>query len=393
MPKKTNESSGFFAHPVWLAGFRPFFPLSILAGIFLPWLWILSYSFGIDIQNLSMPTQHWHAHEMLFGFGGAVLAGFLLTASKNWVKTRGMHGKFLALACLLWLLERLLIPHLPANTIPGIIVINIFPIYVFGYIIKDLIVHRKQDSFKDNYFFVFALPIFMMSKNLVTDPDFFNTGVALAISVYRLIFVIMLERTLGHFMNKGLGIKIPKNVYLDWTIKHLMFAAIFAPFMPDNTGAWLLSAVALLMFVRFLSWKPHLAFRKFATGLSFAGYLGLTIHLAIEAMELHGTSTGIGSLSIHVFSFLCMGFVIPAMFIRICQGHTGRSIAFTISDRIAMAFMACAAYFRLVSTQLYPEDYMLFIIMAGIFWSLCFAIIGFRLIPFTLQKRIDGKVH
>jgi uncharacterized protein involved in response to NO len=30
---------------------------------------------------------------MFFGFGWAVLGGFLLTASKNWVKIRGYHGR------------------------------------------------------------------------------------------------------------------------------------------------------------------------------------------------------------------------------------------------------------------------------------------------------------
>jgi hypothetical protein len=54
-----------------------------------------------------MNMMQWHAHEMLFGFGGAVLIGFLLTASKNWVGVRGIHGKSLMFLSILWISERL----------------------------------------------------------------------------------------------------------------------------------------------------------------------------------------------------------------------------------------------------------------------------------------------
>ena len=52
------------------------------------------------------PSQ-WHAHEMFFGFGWAVLGGFLLTSTKNWLhprlSRRGTDGAVVAA----WLLERL----------------------------------------------------------------------------------------------------------------------------------------------------------------------------------------------------------------------------------------------------------------------------------------------
>ena len=44
---------------------------------------------------------------MFFGFGWAVLGGFLLTSTKNWVNIRGYHGGILAGLALAWLGERL----------------------------------------------------------------------------------------------------------------------------------------------------------------------------------------------------------------------------------------------------------------------------------------------
>ena len=33
---------------------------------------------------IALPPLAWHPHELLFGYAGAVIAGFLLTAVPNW---------------------------------------------------------------------------------------------------------------------------------------------------------------------------------------------------------------------------------------------------------------------------------------------------------------------
>ena len=96
----------FFTAAIWRAGFRPLFLLAFLSGAILPVVWGLLYSGHLVLPDASLPLLQWHAHEMLFGFGWAVLGGFLLTASKNWVKIRGIHGGPLALITLMWVIER-----------------------------------------------------------------------------------------------------------------------------------------------------------------------------------------------------------------------------------------------------------------------------------------------
>ena len=64
-------------------GFRPFFLGAGMIAVLFMILWTASYSFG----NHSFPRMssiHWHAHEMLYGYAMAVIAGFLLTAVCNW---------------------------------------------------------------------------------------------------------------------------------------------------------------------------------------------------------------------------------------------------------------------------------------------------------------------
>ena len=64
------------------AGFRPFFLLAGLwAAIAVPlWLCVLS---GAAALPVALPPVVWHAHEMVFGFAFASVAGFLLTAIPN----------------------------------------------------------------------------------------------------------------------------------------------------------------------------------------------------------------------------------------------------------------------------------------------------------------------
>src|SRR5262245_58037929 len=74
----------FLPHPFCSVGFRPFFALAMLSGAILPVLWALVFT-GQFTPPGPLSVLQWHAHEMFFGFGWAVLGGFLLTATKNWV--------------------------------------------------------------------------------------------------------------------------------------------------------------------------------------------------------------------------------------------------------------------------------------------------------------------
>src|SRR5579872_2382470 len=88
------------------AGFRPFFLLSaIWACIAVP-LWLALYTGGMPLPTILAPAI-WHAHEMIFGFAAATVAGFLLTAIPNWTGRMPLQGAPLAALVLLWLAGRI----------------------------------------------------------------------------------------------------------------------------------------------------------------------------------------------------------------------------------------------------------------------------------------------
>jgi len=89
-------------------GFRPFFLLAwAAAGALVPaWLLILA---GVLPAPAGLPGARWHGHELAFGFGGAVLCGFLLTSARARVAAPGLEVQALDLAGLLWTLGWLLV--------------------------------------------------------------------------------------------------------------------------------------------------------------------------------------------------------------------------------------------------------------------------------------------
>ncbi|MGE4109050.1 MAG: NnrS family protein [Bacteriovoracia bacterium] len=384
----------FSSLAVWQAGFRPFFTLALISGAVYPLVWALLFSGQWTLPRTSLPLLQWHAHEMLFGFGWAVLGGFLLTASKNWVKIRGIHGTWLAILTGFWIAERIAVLY--ANDLPALArfaLMNAFILSCAGYIVYSLIRYRHQDSFKDNYFFLIGLPLFLIAKNLLLDPSHFALGAALSLGLFRLAFAVMLERTTPQFMRNAMKIDLPKRPALDTAVKMSVLASVFSPLMTAPLAAAVLGAAGTLMFIRFLTWKPLAGLKQFGIAIMYAGHAGLILHLWMQALGAAGVPFGIGTLSIHVFTFLCMGIIIPGMLIRISQGHTGRAIAFIGTDRVALALMFAASLARLVLTQFFPQHYSLWIAIAAVGWALCFALLSFRLIPFLFLPRVDGKIH
>ena len=88
--------------------FRPFFLLGSLFATVSVIIWFLQYQFNVLLPQIDkLSVVFWHAHEMIYGYGMAIIAGFLLTAVRNWTNVQTLHGWPLMLLALLWLLARL----------------------------------------------------------------------------------------------------------------------------------------------------------------------------------------------------------------------------------------------------------------------------------------------
>lgn len=71
-------------------------------------LWMGVYLFQLPLPITGISYFQWHAHEMIYGFSLAVIAGFLLTVVKNWTGVQSLHGFGLLTLFTLWALPRVL---------------------------------------------------------------------------------------------------------------------------------------------------------------------------------------------------------------------------------------------------------------------------------------------
>ncbi|WP_298397581.1 NnrS family protein [uncultured Azonexus sp.] len=380
-------------HPLWLVGFRPFFLLACIAGALLPLAWAMVYSGTGNLDASPVDALRWHAHEMFFGFGWAVLGGFLLTSTKNWVNIRGHHGAALALLTLAWLLERLGMAIGGDWPVPLFLLSsNLFLGSIVAMLVWTLIRYREHDSYRDNAFFVVLLPVFIVAKQLMLHGDF-GAGSEMTLALFRLAFLVMLERTLSQFMKAAFQVQILRQPRLDMPIKLLGLVLVGSFLMPASLGAALSLALALLLLVRFVFWKPLLALRRIDIGIMYVGYLAIAGQLLMSALAQFIEPGWVGSVTTHLFTFGAMGCVIPAMIIRIAKGHTGRKVIFSPLDRGILYLMLAALAIRIGLPQFVPDLYLASIHAAASCWLLAFGLLGWRCIPMLLKPRIDGREH
>lgn len=379
-------------HPLWLVGFRPFFALVCMAGAILPLIWILLFS-GMLVapSNLALPPVQWHGHEMFFGFGWAMLGGFLLTASKNWVSVRGYHGGTLMFLVAAWLFDRVGMAF--GGSWPRLLFLisnTLFLVTIVALLLWTLIRYRAQDSYRDNVYFWLALPLFLLAKLLMFES--FAVGWSMTLALFRLAFLIMLERTLTQFMKSVFQLALVRSAPLDHGIKILALLLAFSFMLPPMLASYAALLLALLLGVRWLLWSPRIALRRLDVGIMYLGNLAIIAQLIVEFLGQSGDGL-VGTVSVHLFTFGAMGLITPAMVVRIARGHTGRKVIFEPLDKVALYLMLAGLLLRIFLPQLVPTAYLLWMSLAAGCWLACFSLLTWRYLPFLLQARVDGKEH
>lgn len=94
-------------HPVFQCGFRPFFVLVAFSAVILMAVWLLLLAGVLPDWQPPGGIIAWHAHELIFGFGMAAVAGFLLTAIPEFTQSPNIGPHGLRRLVLLWLGARL----------------------------------------------------------------------------------------------------------------------------------------------------------------------------------------------------------------------------------------------------------------------------------------------
>ncbi|MDO9392981.1 MAG: NnrS family protein [Methylotenera sp.] len=376
-------------------GFRPFFlGASIFAVIsIVSWMLIYFSLSNVRIENVS--TSQWHAHEMLYGYGMAVVAGFLLTAVKNWTGISTLHGKPLMLLFMLWCTARVLFLFGTA-LLPWAATADL----LFGLILIVAIAIPIIKAKQWMQLAVVSKIILLWVGNLVFYLGCFGvlaSGMLYAINGAVLLFISLIlmigRRVIPFFIERGVEYKIQLKQYkwLDISIL-LVFVALFLNVIFLQIAS-LTSLLAGVLFAlngyRLYNWYTAGIWR---VPLLWSLYLSAwLINLGFFCYGLQTLFSHLSILTLHIFTIGGIGLMTLSMMSRVALGHTGRDIR-KPSRWMSYAFAGVVAsvIFRAVVPMVTMQFYTSWVLVAAIFWIFAFAIFVVIYTPILLKPRADG---
>ncbi|MCB8836772.1 NnrS family protein [Aurantimonas sp. VKM B-3413] len=361
----------------WLfaASFRPFFLGACLhAAAAVPlWAWMFVSGVG-EVAHLSPLT--WHAHEMVFGFLPAVIAGYLLSATPNWSGKLPASGYRLAALFALWLAGRVLPLVLPFW--PGTIVDAIFPLTLFLVLAREARVKSAQQSRHGLMLFPLLALASIAHRLSAGDAEAAAILARTGISVGALLIAAVGGRLVPSFTRNALSGARAERVpepYGRFDIAVLFVASaglvsfVVAPAHPV-TAATMMGA-GVLHVVRLLRWRGwllremglaalHLGYGWLAAGTLLAGLAARPFLLVPPDSALHALTAGaIGTMTLAVMGRLSA-----------TRGQGRRAAPQPI--RLALIAANLAALAR-VAAPLVAEFYVPLLGISAVLWLLAFA--------------------
>ena len=382
-------------YPAVLAyGFRPFFLLAgIHAAIAIP-LWV-AVLHGFDLPRTPLPAPVWHAHEMLYGFVAAAMAGFLLTAVPSWTNRRGYAGAPLAALVLVWFAGRVAMT-LPLGLSPlwtGVIDLAFIPLLALTLLPALLRSgNRRNLAFIGLLGLLFASNLHFHLLGAVALPPLLLGINAMLFLVAMLGGRIVPAFTSAALKELGIASRIRRYQPLD---RAALFAVVGVLLIdlafPDSLYAAVVAAVAAALLAAQLSqWQGHRTLRMPIVCVLHVGYAWLPISLALKAAVLFGLPLP-GSSWLHALTVGAMATMIMGVMSRAALGHTGRELVAPGAAVAGYVSLTGAALARVFGPLLMPSAGSFWLVMAALLWCLAFLLFLLVYAPILCRPRADGR--
>lgn len=358
-------------------GFRPFFlGAAVWAVVSLaPWIG----AGGSHVVTTGYGAVAWHAHETLFGFAGAAMAGFILTAIPNWTGRRPLAGTRLAALFALWCAGRAAFLAPGISGLAGAAVADGVFLPVLAWLAaRDVVAARNGKNVK-----TVALLGLFAGANIGFHYQLLSGGApdgAFRLAIAALIGLVMLigGRMAPGFTHQWLlarkGDGLPA-LFTRFDMAALAAAgtglALWVMEPRGDAAAFLLVLTGLLHLVRMSRWRGwvtwreplvlvlHVAYGFVALGFLLAGVAAFTPDTVPPAAALHAWTTGaVGTMTLGVMT-------------RASRGHTGRS--FTASPLTTGSYVAVVlATFLRIAAAVLPAAAPLLLAVAAAAWTAAF---------------------
>jgi uncharacterized protein involved in response to NO len=363
------------------AGFRPFFLAgAVWAAVAIP-LWLIVYTGGAVVPTLLQPLV-WHAHEMVFGFAAAVVAGFLLTAIPNWTGRLPLQGVPLLTLVLLWAIGRiavLLSAHVGA--LLAAVADLAFPALFLAVVAREIIAGRNWRNLP----MLGALTLLLAANLLVhlEALDVADTGALgnrLGIATLLLLIALVGGRIVPSFTRNWLTKRRP-DVTPPAPESGLDRAALivtalglacwtFAPEMGFSGWALLIAGAAVAL--RLSRWRGLYTTAEPLLLILHVGYGWLALGLLMLGLDIVTGLLPYGA-ALHALTVGAIGTMTLAVMTRASLGHTGRKLT-AGSVTVAIYLLITVAAALRLAAPFDPETITPLLSAAGAAWSAAFAL-------------------
>ncbi len=394
-PRISNPPERRFA--LFAYGVRPFFLLCGLYALIIVPLWLYRFAHG-GVSFGALPGVYWHAHEMLFGFIAAAIAGFLLTAVPSWTQSRGFAGKPLLLAVTVWITGRLAMSMtdvLPLWLAAGL-ELALLPT-LLALIAPPVVRARNRNLPILGVVTLLWLIDAAFMRALLTGDVMLASGAArMGVDLVLVLVVVIGGRIVPAFTGSALrrvGSVVP--VSRGWlevlAIGSVAAIALCDLFLPDTHFAGVLAAIAAIAHAaRLAGWRSFRVRGEPILWVLHVAYAWIPISLALKAFWLLGDA-GWAAKWQHALTFGAFATMILAVMTRASLGHTGRPLVVARAISVAYLLMTLGALLRVFGGAWTPHYDLLTLSASGLAWLLAFAIFVWVYGPILMSPRVDGR--
>lgn len=377
-------------------GFRPFF---LGAGIqavlamaaWLTWIYLLGVDALPEFISITVPAHVWHAHEMTFGYGLAVVAGFLLTAVPSWTGRQPVHGSLLGILFALWVAARLtnwFSVFLPTGLVA-------LPELAFIGMLSILVGHALLSGWsKRNFLFLPVLAAMFGGSLLYYFGHQYRANI-LGLDILLLLITVIGGRIVPAFTTNVLrrvgAQSLPRAAH--WRDKATILAVvgltIFDFVMPGSVMTGYISLGAgILVAARMIGWQTSQVAGSPILWILHIGYGWLAIGFVVKGGALaFGLTSEI--TAIHALTVGAIGSMTLGVMTRAALGHTGRELRVSVPVVISYVLVSVAALMRIAVPIVPPVFYDSAILMSGAAWIAAYTIFTAVYWPILTRPRIS----
>lgn len=378
------------------AGFRPFFLLAGLWAAIAILVWLAAFAGLIVVPTAFAPTA-WHAHEMLFGFVQAAVAGFLLTAVPNWTGRMPIQGWGLAGLAAVFVAGRIAVAC-SAMIGPAAALIDLaFPVVLLAVLGREIVAGRNWRNMP-----MLAVIVVFASANGLTHAEALGwaetgaIGLRLGIAVIAVLITLVGGRVIPSFTRNWLAkrdstrLPAPVGRFDAATIAVTVAALLVWTAMPDSTAmAGAMALAAAMNFLRLSRWRGYATMAEPLVWILHIGYLWLPVAFILLALAPF-VSAVLPSAPLHALTGGAMATMVLAVSTRATLGHTGRALHAGPWTVLMYGFVIASAAAR-VGAGFAPAWYDPLLAFAGLAWTATFGIYVAVYGPMLLRPNSEPK--